>query len=399
MQPSRSFRGHVAAALLVSCALAACDRDPTPADSAGPSLSSEAAAPPSLVSLPADAGALAIWPYTGADFSGTPQDPINLVFTGRADPRAIRAALFTLSGDRTAFGFPPVAPFTCTWTDAIGDLQTGYGAERGWVGSAVQLSCGVFGPVRFHVRLFQAGPLTLGNAHFELLIPGTTDHQVLSWELAEQLVAADLARTGLLAAAPAPTVQINGAPTFREIPPTIYNLLPPELRALIGGPPAQVSGPVGIATDGRATRFALGGSAPAAVGTTQRFVIDFDQIIPRPFCTASAAEYLHAQGPVELSKEVRVNPSGALVSEFHASGRLRLTPVDPATGAPVGEPYEAEVSDHQITRYDDGGGQVEGTAMQRELPQNVAGRGRKTVRLKVGPGDITQYDQDIACHP
>lgn len=52
-----------------------------------------------------------------------------------------------------------------------------------------------------------------------------------------------------------------------------------------------------------------------------------------------------------------------------------------------------------VTRYDDGGGQVDGVAMQRELPQDVAGRGRKTVRLKVGPGDVARFDQEIVCHP
>jgi hypothetical protein len=398
MWSARWFQSGMSGILILSAGLAACNGDDPPAEPIGPALSAAVAPPAGLVPLPLGQGSPTIWPYTGADFSGTPQDPINLVFTGQADPRAIRSALFALSGDRSAFGFPPVAPFTCTWTDAIGDLQTGYGAERGWAGSAVQLACGGFGPVRFHVRLFQAGLLTLGNAHFELLIPGTTDHQVLSWELAEQLVTADLARSGLLGAAPTPTAAINAAPTFREIPPAIYNLLPGDLRALIGGPAGQVSAGVGIATDGRATQFQLTGNAAPAAGTSQQFVIDFDQIIPRPFC-AQAGEFLHAQGPVELRKEVRVNPSGALVSEFQASGRLTLTPVDPSTGSPIGQPYDAEVSDHQVTRYDDGGGQVDGIARQLELPQDAAGRGRKTVRLKVGPGGIAQYDQDIVCHP
>jgi hypothetical protein len=140
------------------------------------------------------------------------------------------------------------------------------------------------------------------------------------------------------------------------------------------------------------------GTPAPAEGTSQHFVINFDQVIPRPFC-AGAGEFLHAQGPVDLRKDVRVNPTGALVSEFQASGHLTLTPVDPSTGTPIGQPYDAEVSDHQVTRYDDGGGQIEGIAMQRELPQNVAGRGSKRVRLKVGPGAIAQYDQDIDCHP
>ena len=355
--------------------------------------------PAALVSIGMGAGSLSLWPYTGADFSGAAQDPVNLVFTGRADPRAVRSALFALSGDRSAAGLPNVAPFNCTWTDAIGDLQTAWNASSGWVGSAVQLACGSFGPIRIHVRLFQAGSATVGNAHFELLIPGTTDHQVLSWELAEQLVTIDIVRSGLLAAAPGSTGVINAAPGFRQIPVVIYNLLPADLKAVIGGPAGTVGSPVDIASNGAATVFALGGAAPPAGGTEQRFTVAFDQIIPRPFCASGPGDYLQVRGPVDLRKAVQVNEAGGLHSEFEATGRLQLTPVDPATGAPTGPAYDAEVKDHQVTRFDDRGGQVNGTAMQMELPQDVAGRGRKTVRLMVGPGDVTRFDQDVVCHP
>ena len=364
-----------------------------------PSMKTTRTPPAAVVSIAVGPGSLSLWPYTGADFSGAAQDPVNLVFTGRADPRAVRSALFALSGDRSAAGLPNAAPFNCTWTDAIGDLQTAWNASSGWVGSAVQLACGSFGPIRIHVRLFQAGATTVGNAHFELLIPGTTDHQVLSWELAEQLVTIDMARSGLLAAAPISTGVINGAPEFRQIPAQIYNLLPADLKAVIGGPSGNVSGPVGIASNGAATVFELGGAAAPAAGTEQRFTVAFDQVIPRPFCASGPGEYLRVRGPVDLSKTVQVDGAGGLHSEFQASGRLQLTPIDPTTGAPTGPAYEAEVKDHQVTRFDDRGGEVNGTAMQMELPQNVAGRGRKTVRLTVGPGDVTQFDQDVVCHP
>jgi hypothetical protein len=393
-----SPRTLAGAVLLLSFVPSACDHgSPLDSTSTGAPSLSTAAPPSALVSIPVGNGTLSIWPYTGGDFSGTPQDPINLVFAGHADPREIRNALFGLDGDRTGVGFPNAAPFNCTWTDAIGDIQTAYGEDRGWTGSAIQLACGDFGPVRVHLRLFQAGPVTLGGAHFELLIPGTTDHQVLSWELAEQLITADMARSGLLAAAPAATGIINDAPTFREIPQVIYNLLPVELRAAIGGPLGDVSAPVGIATDGRASRFDLGGVAPAAGGTRQHFVIEYDQVVPRPFC--GPGEYLFLQGPVDLRKDVRVSPSGALVSEFHASARLQLTPVDPSTGTPTGESYGAEVSDQQVTRYDDSGGQAEQIVKQTELPQGEPGRGRRSFRLKVGPAGVTLFDQNIVCHP
>lgn len=362
-----------------------------------PSMATSATPPAALVTIAAGTGSLTLWPYTGADFSGDPQDPINLVFTGRADPRAIRSALFSLSGDRTGAGFPNVPPFNCTWGDAIGDLQTAYSDAGGWAGSAIQLACGDFGPVRFHLRLFAAGGVTLGAAHFELLIPGTTDHQVLSWELAEQLVTADMARSGLLAGAPSSTGPINAAPGFRQIPAVIYNLLPADLKSVIGGPSGSVSAPVDIGTDGMAMKLDLGGSAPSAGGTDQHFVVDFDQVIPRPFCATGPTDYLLVRGPVDLSKTVRVNGDGALTSEFRASGRLQLLPVDPTTGSPSGEPYEAEVRELQVTRHDDSGGQVTGEAMQMELPQDTPDRGRKIVRIKVGPGGVTGVERDIAC--
>lgn len=76
--------------------------------------------PSPLVTVNLGASSLEFWPFTGNDFSGTPQDPINLLFAGESDPRALRAALLFLDGDRTAFGFPNVFPFNCTWIDAIG---------------------------------------------------------------------------------------------------------------------------------------------------------------------------------------------------------------------------------------------------------------------------------------
>ena len=393
------MRRSPAALLLFYLLMTGCSEDGplSPSLPGGPSSSRSATPPAGLITIGGGTGPLALWPYTGTDFSGTPQDPINLIFTGRADPRAIRSALFSLSGDRTAVGLPNVPPFNCTWRDAIGDLQTAYSGADGWAGSAIQLACGDFGPVRFHLRLFEAGAATVGGTHFELLIPGTTDHQVLSWELAERLVIADMVRSGLLAATPASTGAINAAPGFRQIPDFVYNLLPETLKAAIGGPAGTVAAPVDIATDGMATRFDLGGAAPAVGGTDQHFTIDFDQVIPRPFCSSGPADYLLVRGPVGLSKEVRVNAAGDLTSEFHASGRLQLTPVDPATGAPAGEPYAAEVKDHQVTRFDGAGGQVDGQAMQMELPQDAGGRGKKVVRLKVGPGGVTLFDQDIIC--
>ena len=82
----------------------------------------------------------------------------------------------------------------------MGYEQAAYADPEGWVGGAVQLACVQPGaplgsPFRFHIRLFRSGEHTLGNAHFEFLIPGTAEHEVLSWDLAREFVTYDMGRT------------------------------------------------------------------------------------------------------------------------------------------------------------------------------------------------------------
>jgi hypothetical protein len=139
LSPSTARAGAMiaAAAIIAACS----DAPPTAVPSAAVGQARAAAAqdpndpaaPAGLVTV----GALTFWPYTGDDFTGAPKDPINAIFTGQASPLQIRAALRRLDGNRSAFGLPNVPPFNCTWKDAIGDEQTGYGDAEGWTGSAV----------------------------------------------------------------------------------------------------------------------------------------------------------------------------------------------------------------------------------------------------------------------
>src|SRR5688500_19628804 len=236
--------GFALATLAALAALSACSTD-DPAGPSGlvqlqPAVSQSAPLPAGTASIVADGQTLELYPYTLVNFSDAPADrfdPINIVFTGQADPRQIRADLLALDGNRP--GLPAADMFQCIWKDAIGDMQTAY-TSAGWAASVVQLRCGEFGPVRFHLRLFRAGAVTVANAHFEVLIEGTADHQVLSWDLAEQLVTYDIARTGLLAAAPSVTPAIN-SPTHREIPAVGYHLPPPDLPVLVPGSPAPTA--------------------------------------------------------------------------------------------------------------------------------------------------------------
>src|SRR5205807_9279741 len=109
-----------------------------------------APAPSPLVSVPLQGQTLELWPFTGFGF-GQPSDPVNLIWTGHADPRMLRAALLSLDGDRTAFGFPAVFPFNCTWHDEP-ELQpeVAYTAASGRVGSPSTLECGPSDQARFH---------------------------------------------------------------------------------------------------------------------------------------------------------------------------------------------------------------------------------------------------------
>lgn len=365
MKPrSRSFKRLLALCVAVLSVMAGCSDDALVTSPAG-DLGDKAAhavyqvgdTPPSgQAAVSIAAGSLTFWPYTGRSFDGEPVDPINLVFAGQASPLQIRAALMALDGDRTAFGLPPVPPFNQTWQDAIGgDVQTTWAADgEGWVGSIIQLTLGDYGPLRVHLRLFQTGAAcgdggwTLGGAHFEMQIPGVAEHQVLSWELAEQIVVVDLLRTGLLnPASPAvPTGPINAAPSFRTIPAMIYNLLPPELIAIIGGPPQPVTDDVPLPSDGQGTLLDLVTPAPVPAGAwTQTLTIQYDQVVPRPYCSDGPGDYLYITGPVSFSLTTSVSDAGVYTGEVSYAGVLEAVPVDVSGGAPVpiGYPFKARV--------------------------------------------------------
>jgi hypothetical protein len=356
-----------------------------------------------LIPTPAATAALGgrsveFWPYTGTNFSGAPQDPINLVFFGENDPRQIRAALMSLDGNRSAFGFPPAFPFNCTWSDAIGNVQTAYSSE--WLGSAVQLECGPYGPLRFHMRLFRAGAATLGNVHFELLIPGTTEHEVLSWKLAQNLVTADLARSGLLGTAPTPTAMLH--PTeFHDIRAAIYNGLPVPVRAAIGGPLSNVSANVPIQSSGVAMMFDLARGVDVVPGEdVEHFVVTWNQVIPKPFCSQGPSSYILVQGPLTLHQRAGIDAEGNYSVEFSTGGTLSLTPVNPFTSppTPLEATYTAEVQETHGGVLTDEMSKASMFQLQRELPSEGPYRGTLRTQLHVGPTqEASKYRIDIEC--
>lgn len=392
------------AALTLIAALAACsDRPQASLQEPGPdgrAARLATAAPAPLAPITVGGTTMPVFPYLTDDLSSTPRDPVNLVFTGQADPRAIRATLMALDGNRAG----PLAPFDCTWNDAVGGLQAAWSEAEGWSGSAIQLECGDYGPVRFHLRFFEAGGITLGGAHFEFLIPGTSDHQVVSWELAEQLVTYDLARAGALGAAPGSTGPVNAAPSFRTIPGFLYDLAvgsDPAFGFLLSqlGLVDLPGGDKGIPTDGMATVLVLAATAPLVTATaTQDFEVPFGQLIPKPFCVEGApSPYLYVSGPVRLTLTSRQDANGTFDQDMGARGRLTLTPWNPVTNSPAGEPYEAEVSEFQQSRIDHRGASIFGIQQQHEIPTGAPGRGRLQITLKVGSQGVPQFSREVQC--
>jgi len=407
--------------VVLIAALAGCQRDPVggalgpgdpSADGTGRWVSVAARmgsdTPPADIATVDFAGqSMHLWPYTGNSFDGTSVDPMNLIFVGKADPRAIRAALMSLDGNRTAFGMPDVYPFNATWSDAAGSVQTAYGDGEGWVGSVIQLQLGRYEYGRGHLRLFRTGKTfgsggvwTLGAAHFEILIPGTADHQVLSWEVARQIVVVDLMRTGLLDAE-APLVEtevIYQAPTYRDIPPYIYNELPEELRNLIGGPPVPVSEPVGILSSGRATILNLAGEATIAPGTwTDAFTLEYGQFAPKPFCDATGTEWIYLEGPVSIAKTVTVDGSLGLSFVHALTGRLKVTPMDMTVQPPVpsGPSYYANVGEEQNGTTSTGDALV--MAAVKQLGSGEGGVQMLRTRLRIGTFGLDRYTAEMKC--
>jgi hypothetical protein len=353
-------------------------------------------------------GTLSFYPYTRTEFAaGEDFDPVNLVFLGHADPRNIRAVLLGLDGNRTAPlgasipGYPAAAPFDCRWHDAIGDMQTAYGGDQGWAASVIQLACGDFGPVRFHLRLFRLGTYTVANAHFEMLIPGTADHQVLSWERAEELVSYDMLRSGLVDPAAVTATDVINSATHRTILKDLWNALAssPDGQAVLGFVRLDFANPAPFVDqdqpirngDGRATVFSIMADVAPTPGTFSETVpIDFGQDIPRPFCS-NAPRFLHVSGHLDLNKTVNIDAMGNYQSSFSTNGKLD------ARDLVTGTVYFAKVAEHQESAMSDGDQSALATVERRELPAGLQGNGSLSTRLKVGPASVTQFVRQEEC--
>jgi hypothetical protein len=391
MSTSLSLRCALTA--FVAGALACTDAQApvAPLEGVPPPSASAAEVPSSeLVTVPFGGTEYTFFPFTAhAASSEAFADPINLLILGDADPRALRAALMFLDGNRTG---TPFAGFDCRWKDAIGEVQAAYGVPAGWSGGAVQLDCGTY-EFRFHVRFFGMGGWTLGGVHLDLLIPGTPEHRILSWDVPRELALLDFSRTGLLAGAGLSGV-IGPTPTFRELEAQLYYALPGPIRDLMGGTAPTAPAPFLVPSSGQARIILLNGERNGEKGIArQEFDLQLGQIIPTPFCAAELGPAVRIEGPVHLRQQVVYTPSGNFVSQFHAVGRITVTPINPLTGQPAGDPYRAVVNEHHRGILTDQITLVSFFQLQSVIPSV----GRMYVNMQVGPGGVSSYQARVDC--
>lgn len=388
----------LAAVTFLAAALSGCvDNATAPIDlrlEVGALTSIDGAAPPAPAGL-VTVGSMQLWPWTGRDLSGNIADPMNLIFTGDVDVVSLRAALMALNGNRTAFGFPFSYPFNCTWTDAHGEMQSTFTSGDGWVASAIQLECGNYDPLRFHVRLFNAGSAVVGAVHFDLLIPGTPQHQVISWELPQQLVMVDFVRSGLLGAAPG--VQAMNSPGgVQAIPKPIYDGIPDALKVASGLPPGPAPGPsVPVPNDGFATVLNIAAAAPVTADLVEYdLTLPFNQVIPRPFCAQGPADYVRVQGPVYITVSTRVDDQGMVETHNTLRGDLDITPLNIATFQPSGPTFNAQISQIDNAGVGPNGTRVNAVQQRKALPPGV---GFLKTHLVTGPNGMAQFTSSEKC--
>lgn len=313
--------------------------------------------PPNPVSIVVGGQSIDLWPYTASDFSGVPADPINLLLPG-VDPRQLRQALLSLDGVRSG----PLAalPFAgCVWRDAMGDEQGAWANTEGWVGGAIQLVCvtptaPLGDPFRIHVRFFRQGTLTLGGTHLDFLIPGTAQHQCLSWDLPRDFVTYDLGRAGALTA----------PPTMQALTPpgACGTVLRPLYDAIVGSSPEAAylmtvvlglvptgPGDVDIPTSGAASVLqAQIGFQPRRSRTHTVIQLDYDVTTLKPFCAAGSSDYVHLQGPLRFELTTHTNPSGYYSRSYTISGVLNVTSLATGTTTPatIFESHSGLMTDH-----------------------------------------------------
>jgi hypothetical protein len=285
----------------------------------------------------------------------------------------------------------------------MGDEHAAWADPAGFVGGAVQLACVSPGaplgsPFRFHIRLFRSGRNTIGNAHYEFNIPGTAEHEVLSWDLARELSAYDAGRTGGLVDAPS-TVAMIPPGTYRTVRRPVYLALAasgagPLLASL--GLVLPPTGDVPIPTSGAARGLVADlRLKPTRSRETTSTHVEYSIVVPKPFCATGPFDFVKLEGPVDFSLTVETDRSGSYERTYGIAGKLSVTPMtptSPTTFVPAGDPVEGLVFERHVGRLDDRRGQVTETGAQLLL-----GEPPQSLRWSLAAGAHDRFARRVLC--
>ena len=233
--------------------------------------------------------------------------------------------------------------------------------------------------------LFCPGEVAADNLHAEGINEGV-------------FVVGDLMRTGLLDPATdlMPSGPITPTPGFRTIIPMVYNNLPPELLAIVGGPPPPVEEPVAIPNDGQAMVVRL--AAPATVMEDASYhtaTVNFGQFVPRPYCSDGPYDWLWIEGPVEFYNTAAVDHFGQFSYEGGDVGTLTAVPVDISTGLPVGPAFSADVDGHQHGYMNLDNARVR--AKDKKITFEEGGPQREMIELQIGENGADRFKGLYKC--
>ena len=239
----------------------------------------------------------------------------------------------TLVGRRPTWSFLPSGANGCVWMDGMGYDQAAYVEPEGWVGDELQLVCATpDSPLgkedRFHVRLFRSGPHTIGGAHFEINVPGTAEHEVLSWEMARDFVTDEIARLDMAAFQGEAEVFEPKDGTFRTVRGQVnYYVFATNnafwARLGLLDPPAPGLPAAPIPATGLAAVFAPSFTfVPVKSDFTLTDYRTYGVVTTKPFCGGAPVQI--TGGPLTLRLRVQTNPSGKYQRTFTVAGYLKI---------------------------------------------------------------------------
>jgi hypothetical protein len=156
-------------------------------------------------------------------------------------------------------------------------------------------------------------------------------------------------------------------------------------------------GTASIPNDGRASVLSLASSPAITEGMVDSdFIIQFAQVIPKPFCAAGTTGYLFATGPVTVHMRSGI-VDGNFESTTTSDGTLTLLEFNPNTGQPVSAPYQGLVSESTSVTLTNGSGWVDFFSTRVETPDAGTTRGSRTEMLRAREHGLDEYKLDIIC--